>query len=294
MNSFLDDPADAGSASGPSAADSGSVITAPGTPSPPADVFIPEDLRISWSWPHFIIFVLFSFGSLFIVQLVFITYLSSFRGLPMKEIERLLTTKAQFAIAIQIAWFALVLLFLYVTLSLLRDAPFWSTVGWRRLPGDASSLRSRAWPYFFSGCGLAAGVAAVSAGVRPKGKMPIEEFFKDPRGTMLLMFLAVLVAPLVEETLFRGYLYPLFARKLGVPLGIFLTGLLFGIMHGSQLGWTWGIVIPLIVVGLVLTYVRARTGTVFASYLLHLGYNSLIALAVALATKGFQQAPPIH
>ena len=105
------------------------------------------------------------------------------------------------------------------------------------------------------------------------------------------MAMAVFVAPLVEETLFRGYLYPLFARSFGVTPAIFVTGILFGLMHGYQLGWTWTLVTVLIVVGIIFTLVRARTGSVFASYLMHLGYNSLIAIAALLGTHGFTQMP---
>jgi len=102
---------------------------------------------------------------------------------------------------------------------------------------------------------------------------------------------AVLVAPLVEETVFRGYLYPLFAKSLGVAPGIVITGVLFGLMHGSQLGWTWGLVLLLTFVGIIFTFARARTGTVLASFLLHLGYNSMIAVSSIIATKGFQHMP---
>jgi uncharacterized protein len=108
------------------------------------------------------------------------------------------------------------------------------------------------------------------------------------------MAMAVFVAPLVEETVFRGYLYPLFAKSFGIVPGVLLTGVLFGLMHGAQLGWTWGIVALLIVVGIVFTTVRAYTGTVLASFLLHLGYNSMIAVTTIVSTRGFTQIPPIH
>jgi membrane protease YdiL (CAAX protease family) len=102
------------------------------------------------------------------------------------------------------------------------------------------------------------------------------------------------VAPLVEETLFRGYLYPLFARSFGVVPSILITGTLFGLMHGAQLGWTVSLVTVLIIVGIVFTLVRARTGSVFASYLMHLGYNSLIAVAAIVTTHGFTKLPANH
>src|SRR5256885_11340866 len=37
---------------------------------------------------------------------------------------------------------------------------------------------------------------------------PYTTLFRSRSGAMLLMAMAVLVAPLVEETVFRGYLYP--------------------------------------------------------------------------------------
>ena len=70
-----------------------------------------------------------------------------------------------------------------------------------------------------------------------------------------------------------------------------MTGVLFGLMHGAQLGWSWAIVALLIVVGIVFTSVRAHTGTVFASFLLHLGYNSMIAVTTIVGTHGFTRIP---
>jgi membrane protease YdiL (CAAX protease family) len=108
------------------------------------------------------------------------------------------------------------------------------------------------------------------------------------------MAMAVLVAPLVEETVFRGYLYPLFAKYFGVAASVLVTGVLFGLMHGAQLGWTWSLVAVLTAVGIIFTFVRARTGSVFASFLLHLGYNSTIAAVTLLGTSGFTKIPPGH
>jgi membrane protease YdiL (CAAX protease family) len=119
----------------------------------------------------------------------------------------------------------------------------------------------------------------------------MEELFKYPHTAMMFVAMAVFVAPLVEETLFRGYLYPMFARSFGITPAILLTGALFGLMHGAQLGWTWGLVAMLTLVGIVFTLVRARTGTVFASFLMHLGYNLLISLATGLSTHWFTKMP---
>ena len=124
--------------------------------------------------------------------------------------------------------------------------------------------------------------------------MPIQELFKNRQTALLLMSMAVMVAPLVEETVFRGYLYPLFAKSFGIAPAVVVTGILFGLMHGSQLGWSWGIVGLLILVGMIFTFARAYTGTVLASFLLHLGYNSAIAITTIISTHGFTRVPLPH
>ena len=72
---------------------------------------------------------------------------------------------------------------------------------------------------------------------------------------------------------------------------VVITGVLFGLMHAPQLGWTVGLVTMLITVGIIFTLARARAGTVFASFLLHLGYNSMIAFSAIVSTRGFTQMP---
>jgi membrane protease YdiL (CAAX protease family) len=252
---------------------------------------LPEDLRVSWSWPHLIVFIFFGFASLIVVQLSLVFYVSANRHLSGKQVEQVFTSSPQLLVGSNLIWYALLFLFLYVTLAVLRDAPFWHSLGWRKLNADPAAGKGSPWMYFFSGCGLAIFVAVASFNMKNTEHLPIQEIFKNRTGALLLMSMAVLVAPLVEETVFRGYLYPLFAKSLGVFPGIVITGVLFGLMHGSQLGWTWGLVLLLTFVGIIFTFARARTGTVLASFLLHLGYNSMIALSSIIATKGFQHMP---
>jgi membrane protease YdiL (CAAX protease family) len=252
---------------------------------------LPEDLRVSWSWPHLIIFLFFGFASLLVVQLGFVFYVSANRHLSAKQVEQVFESNPQLLIGTNLLWYALLFLFLYVTLAVLRDAPFWRSLGWRKLNPNPAAGKGAGWMYFLAGCGLAIFVAAASYNMKNTDHLPIQEIFKNRTGALLLMSMAVLVAPLVEETVFRGYLYPLFAKSLGVFPGIVITGALFGLMHGSQLGWTWGLVLLLTFVGMIFTFARARTGTVFASFLMHLGYNSMIAVSSIIATKGFQHMP---
>jgi membrane protease YdiL (CAAX protease family) len=270
--------------------------------------YLPEDLRISWSWAHLVTFLVFGFGSLLIVQLGGVLLLSANKHLSQKQLQQMIESKPQFLVGTNVLWYALLFLFLYMTLAVLRGSPFWRSLGWTKLNADPAAGKGHPWMYFLSGCGLAVFVAIASSGVKDADHTPIQELFKNRTGAMLLMAMAVFVAPLVEETVFRGYLYPLFASKIsslaekfgidplaairvGTAAGIFITGVLFGLMHAPQLGWTWGLVSLLILVGVIFTFARARTGTVVASFLLHLGYNSMIAVTSIIATKGFTHMP---
>jgi membrane protease YdiL (CAAX protease family) len=252
---------------------------------------LPEDLRVSWSWPHFFVFIFFALSSFFLVQTALILYYAPHRTMAAKDLEHYLLSKPQFLFGSNLLWYAAIFLFLYVTLGVLRGQPFWRSLGWRKLHTSLPSGKANPWAYFFSGCALAIFVFIASSQVHTDDKMPIQEILKNRSSAMLLMAMAVLVAPLVEETVFRGYLYPLFAKSFGILPGILLTGVLFGLMHGAQLAWTWGIVGLLILVGIIFTFARAYTGTVVASFLLHLGYNSMIAVATIIGTHGFTKIP---
>jgi membrane protease YdiL (CAAX protease family) len=270
---------------------------------------VPEDLRISWSWVHLLCFLMFAFIVLAVVPSLFaIPYLQG-KHLSADKLQNYLYSIPQFVVGSTFAVFALILFFLYVTLSLLPERPFWHTLGWRKLIPISSKLPSKPWLYLVSGGGLSLLAAVAGSRVHTPDDMPIELLMKSRLGATFMMGMAVAVAPLVEETVFRGYLYPVLVRilsgilrffgvesaqsiRLGVMSSIVLTGLSFGLLHGVQLAWTWGIVSVLILVGITFTYVRARTGTVFASYLMHLGYNSLIALAAVAGTHGFTKMPP--
>jgi membrane protease YdiL (CAAX protease family) len=272
---------------------------------------LPEDLRISWSWPHLLVFVIFVVASQIALGIVVIAYYSADKHLSQKQLKHLLESDPRLIIGTNVLWFALIFLFLYVTLAVLRDSPFWRSLGWKKLKSDPVESKGRPWMYFLAGCGLSIFVAIASSRVKDADHVPIQEFFKNRTGALSLMAMAVLVAPLVEETVFRGYLYPVLARitsgvlqffgmefssatRAGVATSILMTGTLFGLMHAPQLGWTWGLVSLLTLVGVIFTFARAWTGTVLASFLLHLGYNSMIAFTSIIATKGFSHMPPGH
>lgn len=117
---------------------------------------------------------------------------------------------------------------------------------------------------------------------------PFDQFFAHPSDAYLTAIFAITLGPLMEELFFRGFLYPVLARHIGVFWGIMLTALPFGLIHAVQYGYAWGAVLVIFLVGVVLTAVRAFSKSVAASFLAHIGYNGALMVLAAIATDGFR------
>lgn len=93
----------------------------------------------------------------------------------------------------------------------------------------------------------------------------------------LAVVLGVLVIPLIEELLFRGFLLPVLVRYLGTAAGLVGTSLLFGLLHGLDF------VAPIACLALVLGWVQLRTGRLAAAWAVHAVHNGVqVAIIVLL------------
>lgn len=116
---------------------------------------------------------------------------------------------------------------------------------------------------------------------------PFDQFFDTPADAYLLAFFAITLGPLMEELFFRGFLYPVLARRTGVFPAILVTAILFGSLHAPQYGYSFAVLI-IFLVGIVLTTIRAVTKSVASSFLAHMGYNATLMVLAAVATGGFR------
>lgn len=80
----------------------------------------------------------------------------------------------------------------------------------------------------------------------------------------------VVLAPIAEELIFRGYLYGKLRTRLSAIPAIILVSVLFGFMHGQ---WNVGIVVG--VMSVFLCVARELTGTIYAGILMHMIRNGL-------------------
>lgn len=80
----------------------------------------------------------------------------------------------------------------------------------------------------------------------------------------------VVIAPVAEEVLFRGYLFGKLRKSIPLWAAILLTSLLFGAVHGQ-----WNVGIDVFVLSVVACILRVITGSIWAGILLHMIKNGL-------------------
>jgi membrane protease YdiL (CAAX protease family) len=97
----------------------------------------------------------------------------------------------------------------------------------------------------------------------------------------LLFVLVCVVAPLIEELLFRGLLFRALEKRYGLLVGALAAGLIFGGIH-PQLPFGFP---PLFVLGVGLCYLYRISGSIVPGMVLHAANNTL-ALILALVTAG--------
>ncbi|HEY1465359.1 MAG TPA: CPBP family intramembrane glutamic endopeptidase, partial [Terriglobales bacterium] len=119
-------------------------------------------------------------------------------------------------------------------------------------------------------------------------EVPFDKFFENARDAYLTSIFAISFGPFMEEVLFRGFLYPVLARRIGMVASILITGITFGLIHGAQLSFAWGPVLMISVVGIVLTTVRAIKKSVAASLIVHIAYNFTLTALTFVGTGGFR------
>jgi len=189
--------------------------------------------------------------------------------------------KPKLAMLSELLTYALVGFYMFLLVEGKYHAHFWQAIRWK-------------WPGF--ACINLMGLGALmlsfdylGARFLPMPKTtPFDQFFNHPADAYLVAAFAVTLGPLMEEVFFRGFLYPVLARRTGVFAGIVITGALFGLVHSPQYGNSWAAVLIVCLVGVVLTTVRAFTKSVASSFLAHVGYNGILLLLTAWATDGFR------
>jgi membrane protease YdiL (CAAX protease family) len=111
-----------------------------------------------------------------------------------------------------------------------------------------------------------------------------------------IALLSFLTAPFVEELIYRGVLYPAVARLTGAGWAVAIVSVLFAGIHYWQYKNNLGVVLVITILSIVLTTLRATTGSLLPPFMLHLIFNGLQSVFLLLQPvleKWLQQFAPI-
>jgi len=186
----------------------------------------------------------------------------------------------EIVIAAQFVAYVIVFLLIVMLIEGKYHVRFWQAIHW--------NWPRWGWAMFGVGVLLLLSINLIAHFLPMPKSTPFDQFFASPRDAYFMSIFAVTFGPFMEELFFRGLLYPVLARRLGVFWGVILTAAPFAMMHMFQYGYAWGVVLLIFIMGIVVTIVRAQTGSVAASFLVHVGYNAMEMFALLLATDGFR------
>lgn len=107
-------------------------------------------------------------------------------------------------------------------------------------------------------------------GVEDSMQGPVRDILESPEigRVMFNLAAAVLIAPIWEEIVFRGVLYPFCKARMGRWPALVFTGVLFGSIHGHLPS-----LLPLILLGIILGLAYERSGSLWSPILLHAFFN---------------------
>lgn len=264
-------------------------------PPPPRPRYIPN-------LGHTVVFFLLLLPALIGSYIVsFALFFAFIRPRTLHSVMEHVQHEVRYAIAIQAIW--------YIVLWALAALVFW--LWWQRplLQGlHWNGAAARRWFFRFALTGVVLGLVITFAGnflPMPKAPPILEDLTKSQLGAWMLMLFGISLAPLTEELAFRGFLLPSLVNffhwlhergsiseasvtNVGIPLSIVLTSIPFALMHAQQVSFSWGPVLLIGVVSVVLCVIRLRNDSVACGVVVHACYNLTLFTGLLIQTDGFR------
>jgi membrane protease YdiL (CAAX protease family) len=128
------------------------------------------------------------------------------------------------------------------------------------------------------------GAQLVETLTHQKHEQQVVELFRQILGNKSLAWFfaifAIVIAPFMEESIFRLFVFNIGLRYGGFWIGSVISGLLFGAAHGDPM-----VLVPLGLGGMVLCAVYYRTRNAFCSMITHGCFNALTVVALIVAPQ---------
>jgi hypothetical protein len=244
-------------------------------------------------------FVVMIIGQVLAVSVALATHI--FPHQTFYQVYVTMVNDARTSIPMQAFCYGLVVLACIPVFSVIWLKPFGEGVHWNA---------SQAWRRFMvlALIGLAVGFSVTFFGdylPMPQNPPIKQDMMKSEVGAWLMLVFGVVIAPMLEELAFRGFLLPGLinsfrwfgdrgiipqpaADRVGIPVSILITSLGFAFMHSQQVSHAWGPLLLIGIVSVVLCIVRLAMNSVAAGVVVHAAYNFTLFAGVLYQTDGFR------
>jgi membrane protease YdiL (CAAX protease family) len=224
-------------------------------------------------------------GSLFLAEALMAAALAmhvavSHTGTRVSE----LLSEVRFQLPVQFVSYAITVWSVLLTARVKYKRSLGEALQWR-------TLGSSTWAFLPAGVALALVSQLIPVLFPSNHTFPIEKMLKDPISGWSMAVFGVCIAPFVEEMFFRGMIYPVIEKRWGLEPAVLGSALLFASIHSAQLAGALPELGAIFLVGVVLGYVRGRSGSLLPGFLMHTAYNATLFAVIAAATKGFHDFP---
>jgi len=230
----------------------------------------------------FVVFIPFALLASTLVVLMGYAVLRPFAGwhVPVDLVQK----HPVFLLVLQCVFYVFILGFLFLLAKFQHQQPFWKSLGWKK-----PTARQVAG-YLLGGGGLAIAVSLALAMWPDARAFPLEGLFNSRTASYAIGAFAISVAPVVEELVFRGLLFAIFERAVGMRFAVIATAVLFAGLHVQEYWPAWHHMIMILVVGMVFSLARGMTGSLAPSIILHIGYNAFIMTGFFVSNQHFRAA----
>jgi len=108
----------------------------------------------------------------------------------------------------------------------------------------------------------------------------------NPIAISILVLFAVVLAPLVEEIIFRGCIYRFLKNQTKPITAQLLSGAIFALMHGNLMSF-----VPLVLVGILLARVYEKSGNLLVPICFHAFFNGFSLLMLFIMSQSAILSP---
>jgi membrane protease YdiL (CAAX protease family) len=237
---------------------------------------LPEQLKVPWGIPQALIASALVWIGLPLVILIFARLLAPYIPIDNSFLNGLRnnTVDANFVEVVIDAAAGLGLVAYYLRKYKVK----WSAVGWRTFnPWKAIATLAAIFVIFIVGVDLLLGLVSWLVPSFNANQTQSNDFTGNvaQQHHLIAILALVIIPPIIEETVFRGFIFPAFAKKWGTWAGAICSSILFGFAHLQA-----NVSLYTFFLGLLLCFMYVRLKSIYPGMALHMLNNYLALMAL--------------